>query len=102
METVPDPLTPAKTPKIIKEHLPNGAGQLRAVLVDGHTSALTHRSIPWSPTGGYVSVAGDQTVCGGKGLGGEGEGARGFFRRGKMITHKARWSTGGVVACCAQ
>jgi hypothetical protein len=35
----------------------------RAVLVDGQTSALTHRSIPFSPTGGYVSVTGITGVC---------------------------------------
>jgi len=42
----------------------NGAGQLRGPsCVDGHTSALTHRSIPLSPTSGYVSVAGITGVC---------------------------------------
>src|SRR5713101_3374815 len=48
---------------MIKEHLPNGATRLRGRLVDGHTSALTHRSIPLSPTGGYVSVTGITGVC---------------------------------------
>jgi len=38
-------------------------------LVDGHTSALTHRSLPLSPTCGYVSVMGIAGVCDEKGRG---------------------------------
>ena len=40
-----------------------GLGSFGAVLVDGHTSALTHRSIPLSLTSGYVSVMGITGVC---------------------------------------
>jgi hypothetical protein len=40
-----------------------GLGSFGAVLVHGHTSALTQRSIPLSPTGGHVSVAGITDVC---------------------------------------
>jgi hypothetical protein len=53
---VPDPLTPAKNASNYQERQANGAGSFGAVLVDGHTLALTHRSIPLSPMGGYVSV----------------------------------------------
>src|SRR5258708_7040847 len=44
-----------------------GLGSFGAILVDGHTSALTHRSIPLSPTSGYVSVTGITDVCDEKG-----------------------------------
>ncbi len=40
-----------------------GLGSFGCRLVDGHTSALTHRSIPLSPTSGYVSVKGITDVC---------------------------------------
>ena len=61
-ERVPDALTPANA-SICQRAPAKLAGQLVGRLVDGHTSALTHRSISLSPMGGYVSVAGITDVC---------------------------------------
>ncbi len=46
-----------------------GLGSFGSVLVDGHTSALTHRSITLSPTGGFASVTAITDVCDEKGRG---------------------------------
>jgi hypothetical protein len=56
-------VTPAKRLKLSKSTCQIGLGSFGAALVDGHTSALTYRSIPLSPRSGYVSVTGITDVC---------------------------------------
>ena len=66
-ERVPDPLMPAKNASNYERAPAKWGRAASGPFVDGHTSALTHRSIPLSLTGGYVSVAGITDVCDEKG-----------------------------------
>src|ERR1700730_9141246 len=62
-QRAPASLTPAKRLKLSKSTRQIRLAASGSVLGDGHTSALTHRSIPLSPMCGYVSVTGSIDVC---------------------------------------
>ena len=60
---VSDALTPTNRLKLSKSTRQMGLGGFGAVLVGGRPWPLTHRSIPLSLMGGYVSVTGTTNVC---------------------------------------